>query len=344
MEQNVNKKVNSILAAFAISAIIFVFSYIALAFSYGDPKDFLNPVIFSQLAVGIVIRLFLSLATIYIFLRNQKNPFSNKTLKIFVFAAITIAALCFFVAITRAVLSNLIKHNIELFEKIFYINQKLLYFPASECVSNFISLGIGRLIKNPWFVARFFAVLADAIFFFLGIFKFANFASSLTPSNKENKATRSSFKEAIHNCFYKYFYLDGRATRSEFWFFTLFVLLLGLIPGVLLYASFALYNQTLLEIMFALLIVIIAVTFIPSCSVAIRRAHDAGFAGIYAFIPILNYIIMLLPSDKENSYDNESQVHAGAATFAKILIVILLAFIVIYLSVNLYSIHSYIII
>ena len=42
-----------------------------------------------------------------------------------------------------------------------------------------------------------------------------------------------SFLSAIQTCFVKYATFHGRARRSEYWFFVLFIMLIGVAEGVL---------------------------------------------------------------------------------------------------------------
>jgi uncharacterized membrane protein YhaH (DUF805 family) len=69
---------------------------------------------------------------------------------------------------------------------------------------------------------------------------------------------------------------DGRARRSEYWYYVLvnviFIIALGLISDMLsnIYA-------------FA--------TLVPSIAVAIRRMHDVGKSGWYLLIPIYNLVL-----------------------------------------------------
>jgi len=42
-----------------------------------------------------------------------------------------------------------------------------------------------------------------------------------------------SFLSAIQTCFVKYATFQGRARRSEYWFFVLFIMLIGVAEGVL---------------------------------------------------------------------------------------------------------------
>jgi len=44
------------------------------------------------------------------------------------------------------------------------------------------------------------------------------------------------FGEAIKTCFSKYFTISGRARRSEYWYFYLFTILLGIAASVIVYS------------------------------------------------------------------------------------------------------------
>ena len=85
------------------------------------------------------------------------------------------------------------------------------------------------------------------------------------------------FPQAIKICFKKYFEIKGRASRSEYWYFILFILLgygagilLGLIAPVLLW----LFGIFVLAIL------------IPAITVAARRLHDINKSGWYQALPI----------------------------------------------------------
>lgn len=68
-----------------------------------------------------------------------------------------------------------------------------------------------------------------------------------------------SFTESVSTCFKKYFVFSGRASRSEFWWFYLFCIVLFPL-GIF--------------------------TFIPHLAVTVRRLHDTGRSGFFLLIPI----------------------------------------------------------
>lgn len=103
---------------------------------------------------------------------------------------------------------------------------------------------------------------------------------------------------------------NGRARRSEYWWFTLFYwvfLLIPLVPAiVLLGISENTYDDTLVA--FGGLFIIVAgivwlALFLPNVCVMIRRFHDVGLTGwlvLLGVIPyiggLITFIITLLPS------------------------------------------------
>lgn len=84
-----------------------------------------------------------------------------------------------------------------------------------------------------------------------------------------------SFGEAILICLQKSFVIHGRASRSEFWFFQLFMMLVALI-GVLITNSF--YKWGIL-----IYIIVSMMLAVPQLAVATRRLHDVDKSGWYLF-------------------------------------------------------------
>tara|TARA_B100000029_G_scaffold443503_1_gene462617 strand:+ start:902 stop:1441 length:540 start_codon:yes stop_codon:yes gene_type:complete len=77
-----------------------------------------------------------------------------------------------------------------------------------------------------------------------------------------------SFADAIKIAFSKYADFRGRARRSEYWWFFLFVQLVTQLPGIILPGVGSIVS-----------LVAFLVTFIPSLSVTARRLHDIGRTG-----------------------------------------------------------------
>lgn len=93
----------------------------------------------------------------------------------------------------------------------------------------------------------------------------------------------------------KYFVFSGRASRTEFWMFTLF-LTIFLCVGLAI--DMAIGGDA--EMPFGLFSgLIFTAHLVPAISVTIRRLHDSNKSGwmiLLGVIPIITLILMLLPS------------------------------------------------
>ena len=90
-----------------------------------------------------------------------------------------------------------------------------------------------------------------------------------------------NFIQSISTCMRKYVTFSGRATRSEFWWFYLFTVLVNLVAsfvGNLIFMStfniFFLYLSTITSL----------ILLLPSLAVAVRRLHDVGRSGWWILI------------------------------------------------------------
>lgn len=88
------------------------------------------------------------------------------------------------------------------------------------------------------------------------------------------------FQTAIKTCFSKYAVFEGRASRSEYWYFTLFCLLGGTVAGLLDKALSSENDLGPVGIIFSL------ITLVPGLAVATRRLHDINRGAWWVFVQI----------------------------------------------------------
>lgn len=91
-----------------------------------------------------------------------------------------------------------------------------------------------------------------------------------------------NFTDAVKVCFNKYVEFKGRASRSEFWWFQLFYVLIALIGTMI--------NPVLGGIVYLAL-------FLPLLAVSVRRLHDKDKSGWFLLIycvPLIGAILMLV--------------------------------------------------
>ena len=86
-----------------------------------------------------------------------------------------------------------------------------------------------------------------------------------------------TLREAVEVCFKKYFNFKDRASRSEYWYFTLFGLIVYAIGFGLMFISYKL---------FWLLIVISIPLIIPFIAVTTRRLHDINKSGWFQLLSV----------------------------------------------------------
>jgi uncharacterized membrane protein YhaH (DUF805 family) len=91
-----------------------------------------------------------------------------------------------------------------------------------------------------------------------------------------------SFQDAIRVCFNKYADFDGRASRPEYWWFFLFVMLVSVAGSII---------SPMLSGLFTL------ATLLPSIAAATRRLHDTGRSGwwqLIVLVPLVGFIVILV--------------------------------------------------
>ena len=119
-----------------------------------------------------------------------------------------------------------------------------------------------------------------------------------------------TFPKAISTCLLKYFDFKGRASRSEYWWFYLFVFLLDTLLLFLLFLVKLLHAESFLGLYFLGLYFIVKIALIsPTLAVGSRRLHDTNRSGwwllsVFTIIGIIPLVIWLASksSDIYNQY------------------------------------------
>ncbi len=108
-----------------------------------------------------------------------------------------------------------------------------------------------------------------------------------------------TFAEAIQTCLRKYADFSGTASRSEYWWFALFLVLGSLVLGIV---------SNTLSLIFTLAMLV------PSLAAASRRLHDidrSGWWQLVSLIPVIGFFVILywlVQPTAPNRYGNASGV------------------------------------
>lgn len=84
-----------------------------------------------------------------------------------------------------------------------------------------------------------------------------------------------SFGDAVKRAFSAYCWFQGRASRSEYWWFVLFNLIVGVVISILGTITGSLFFKQLLPNIWSLAVLL------PSLGLVWRRLHDAGVSGAF---------------------------------------------------------------
>ena len=110
---------------------------------------------------------------------------------------------------------------------------------------------------------------------------------------------QTGFVAAIKKGFKGYVVWNARSTRSEFWWWVLFVFLAGIVVA---FIEAQVFNPDVFGLG-PLSVILNLALFLPGISVLVRRLHDTDRSGWWywiALIPIVGFIVllvfMLLPS------------------------------------------------
>lgn len=110
------------------------------------------------------------------------------------------------------------------------------------------------------------------------------------PADDPARADANTFLGALKDSFARYVDFKTRSTRSQYWWWTLWMILLGIgttmIDAMLLMGDIGPVN-----------LLLTLATFLPSIAVSIRRLHDIGRSGwwlLLAFIPLIGWIVLIV--------------------------------------------------
>ena len=112
---------------------------------------------------------------------------------------------------------------------------------------------------------------------------------------------------SIKTCFKKYADFSGRASRSEFWWFQLFYLIVGIVAMIIdiMLLGYTFEDDGPIQIIF------MVVTFLPYIAVGARRLHDINRSGWWQllYITLIGIILLIIwwatvGENKKNNHGN----------------------------------------
>lgn len=125
----------------------------------------------------------------------------------------------------------------------------------------------------------------------------------------EDRRYEMNFGKAIATCMGKYGTFSGRASRSEYWWFYLFTILMSW-GATIVDGAVASSGDPMVEI------VVTLVFFVPIIAAGCRRLHDMGKSGWWQllwFIPIIGWILLIvwLATNTKPEGDKYNQIEAS---------------------------------
>ena len=136
---------------------------------------------------------------------------------------------------------------------------------------------------------------------------------------KIQKGEIMSFQEAVTSVFNNYANFNGRARRSEYWYFVLFTMCVNVILSVI--GRFFAGSDAMTMVITAITGIFSLAIIVTQIAVAVRRLHDIGKSGwlyLLILIPLVGQILLIVwfctdsqpgdnqygPNPKENYYNN----------------------------------------
>lgn len=120
------------------------------------------------------------------------------------------------------------------------------------------------------------------------------------------------FTESVRSVFGKYATFGGRATRSEYWYFALFSVIVNfgitfacIIVGGIVGGMDGMVGAY--SVASVLTWIYTIATFVPGMAVGVRRLHDTGRSGwnlLWALLPLVGAIVLLVFCVTDSTGDN----------------------------------------
>jgi uncharacterized membrane protein YhaH (DUF805 family) len=104
-----------------------------------------------------------------------------------------------------------------------------------------------------------------------------------------------TFPEAISSGFRNYIVFRGRASRSEYWYWTLFLFLFAIIAGLAIGTILGIINDP--ASFDGLLTLLLLPLLLPTLALTMRRLHDVGMSGwfiLVSFIPWIGFVATVI--------------------------------------------------
>jgi uncharacterized membrane protein YhaH (DUF805 family) len=115
-----------------------------------------------------------------------------------------------------------------------------------------------------------------------------------------------SFQDAVRVCLtQKYVDFSGRARRSEYWYFALFVVIVSVVAGIIdgiLGTRDTISNTGLVGGIASLALLL------PNLGVGVRRLHDTGRSGwwlLIGLVPLIGWIVLIVFFVQDSHPDNQ---------------------------------------
>ena len=113
------------------------------------------------------------------------------------------------------------------------------------------------------------------------------------------------FAEAVQSCFKQYVGFTGRARRSEYWWFALFGLIVGIVANLIDTVLGTMSEDTNVGVLGT---IVSLALLLPTLAVAIRRLHDTSRTGwwiLIGLIPIVGWIVLIVFYVQDSHADNQ---------------------------------------